>query len=259
MNVTIPRLSLVLLLVCFAPTIKAESPGPPPILPVTPIKIVAGELPPYCFSEGGVAGGVITAIVQELNRRLGFAADVTFLPWLRAIKSASTSVDKMPRLIMPLTRTPAREPQFKWVVSVVTDHARMVSLKKPTTKPIDTLAAAKALRIGVLSGSPLEAELRAANFSRLETTPDVATNARLLKAGRIDAWYVPEMVARYAYKLSGYDPAELEMGGSLSVMDLYLAASLHTPDTMIVSLRNEFAAMKADGTYERIKAAESLR
>ena len=79
-------------------------------------------------------------------------------------------------------------------------------------------------------------------------------NARKLRAGRIAAWLVARRVAPFVAYRVDLNPQDLHFGAVLRVNHLYLAGSLSMSDEEVERWRAALAAMKQDGTYERILA-----
>ncbi len=96
------------------------------------LRLVTGELPPYCFhvpppnvAEDGRPMGLVYDVVREVARRVGNPQTVDFLPWPRAQELAMAGSDIG---ILALTRTPEREPHYRWIFNVVTDELVLVGL-----------------------------------------------------------------------------------------------------------------------------------
>lgn len=214
-----------------------------------PLEVVAAEFPPLVYTRDGVVQGVLADLVKEAGRRIGQEGGVKIYPWARALNMLQSS--ETPRLIIPLTRSPDREKLFKWVYPLFEDRACLVTLKEKAMQ-LKRLTDARSMRVGVVLGSPLERQLRALGFGSLDTASDVASNARKLDVGRLDAWYVPETVARYTYREAGLDVARLDFGRAFEVMRIHLGASLATTEEDLAPWRAAFDEMRRDGTFNRL-------
>lgn len=217
-------------------------------------EILAAVIPPYLFEKdgpGSASVGVISELVKEMARRIGHSGRITYVPWARAQQMTREARDGVPRLIIPLTRTEAREYQYKWVAPLLEDEALLVSVKGKT--PLITSAEqAKGMPAGALLGSPQEALLRELNFTTVDAGVDEETNARKLNAGRLQVWFVARMVAPFLYKQAGFNASDLQYGVKLRTNDLYLGASPNLSDAEADRWRNALRAMQDDGTYEKI-------
>ncbi len=217
-------------------------------------EILAASIPPYVYEEPAGSGnsmGVMTELVVAMAKRIGHSGKITYLPWARAQQVTRESKDGTPKLLLPLTRTQAREYQYKWVVSLLEDEAVLVTHKgkQPLITDIDQ---AKSLATGALLGSPQEAFLRDQRFAKIDAGVDEETNARKLNAGRLQVWFVARMVAPFLYKKAGFDPKDLQYGVKLRTNDLYLGASPALPDSEAEKWRGALRAMQEDGTYDKI-------
>lgn len=216
--------------------------------------ILAGAIPPYAYEEKGEAKGILAELVRDLARRIGRSAKMQFLPWARAQQMTTAPREGKPSLLIPLTRTAARESRYVWVAELFADDAILVTLKG-ARPPLASVGEAKALLTGALIGSPLEDQLRELRFGRIEVGLDEPMNARKLHMGHLDAWFVGRLVAPFVYRQLGLDPAELTVGPTLRTNHLYIGASPNLPAEEIAAWRAAFAAAKGDGTWARIVAA----
>lgn len=214
-----------------------------------PLEIVAAEFPPLVYTRDGVVQGVLAELVREAAKRIGQSGDVKIYPWARALNMVQMS--DVPRMIIPLIRSPDREEKFNWVYPLFEDRACLVSLVERGLH-LKRLADARSLRVGVVLGSPLERQLHGLGFTGLDAASDVASNARKLDFGRLDAWYVPEAVARYTYREAGLDVRRLDFGRAFDVMRIYLGASATATADDLAPWRDAFDEMRRDGTFNRL-------
>jgi polar amino acid transport system substrate-binding protein len=210
------------------------------------IKVVAAEFPPLTTNAGGQPGGVVLEVVREAGRRAGIPLEFSFLPWQRAQLEVQARKDVM---IIPFTRTPAREAQYQWVAPVLEFHTVLVTLAKPPA----TIEEARKLVVGYVRATSFKDEAEQAGFPFIEETNDDVMNARKLKLGRIGAWITTDLMAHGVYRQAGYDPAELKYGPNLGPVKIsYLAANLEFPKETAKRLANAIEQMRADGSYQAI-------
>jgi polar amino acid transport system substrate-binding protein len=220
------------------------------------VEIVTGDIPPYTFreTEDGPAKGVVVELVQAMARLVGHSGKMTFLPWKRAVAVAEHGKDGAPVLIIPLNRSPEREPLFSWVTPLLKDDTVLVT--KEGGKPrIDAPQSAIDYTVGVLLGSPLERELRDKGFKHVDVGVDEETNAKKLRLGRVDAWLVAAMVAPFVYGRLGYPTTELRYGATLRVNDLHLGATKTLPEPEAAKWRDAMAKLTKSGEVDRILKA----
>ena len=214
-------------------------------------QLLAAEIAPYVYLKDGLPAGPMAKVIQEMAHRSDHSGKIEFLPWARAQKLVRDQKDSQIRFILPLTRTPEREDHYIWVVEVMKDDLVFVTdkAKQPEIKNIDD---AKNLRVGVLLGSPGEAELKQRGFTNIDASVNEDVNARKLNSSRIDAWLVARTVAPFSWKREALPPKDLEYGVVVRSNHLYLGAAKSTPPDVVARWRKAFDEMKADGTYMRL-------
>lgn len=173
------------------------------------------------------------------------------MPWKRALKLAEEGADGKAALIVPLNRSPEREERFVWIVPLLSDETVLVTLAgtRPEVKSIEQ---ARTWRVGVLLGSPLEAELKEKGFTNVDPGVDEETNARKLQAGRIDAWLVARMVAPFVFERHGFDAKKLIFGIAMRSNDLHLGATKGLPEAEAQRWRSAMVSLQKSGEYRKI-------
>jgi polar amino acid transport system substrate-binding protein len=210
------------------------------------VKVVAAEFPPLTTDAAGHPGGVVLDVVAEACRRAGIALEFSFLPWQRAQLEVQGKRDVM---IIPFTRTPAREAQYRWIAPVLEFHTVLVTLGPPPA----TIEQARTRVVGYVRGTSFKDEVQRAGFPYVEETDDDVTNARKLKRGRIGAWITTDLMARGVYRQAGFDPAELKYGPTLGPVKVsWVAASHEFPPELAAKIADAIDRMRADGSYEAI-------
>jgi polar amino acid transport system substrate-binding protein len=210
------------------------------------LTVLAGPIEPYAIEKGD-RPGVAVEVLTEMAKRAGIQLTVKFEPWTRAQTDAQAGKEVA---ILPLTRTPEREAKYVWIVPLLSDPLYLTATRKDLD--IVTLAKAQALSVAVLRSTPEEDVLRKAGLAKLELTTDGDSGAKLLKAGRVDAWYTRGMVASFAYTKNGGDAASLLRGANTETPPMYLGGSLDFPKELGAKLTKALDSMKADGRYDQI-------
>jgi polar amino acid transport system substrate-binding protein len=207
------------------------------------LRLLAAELPPYTFQippanvseTPGVDHGLVLEVVSEMARRVGHSGRVEFMPWGEAQRIAQTQPNVG---ILALTRTPEREPRYRWLANIVTDDLILVG-----SQGIDVSSHGR---------SGAEALLKERGFTRIKAQPEEWMNARLIQQRRIDAWLAPRLMVIYAMREIGGNLEALNFGEIVRRSEIFLAASKDLPDAEAQKWEQAFAAVKADGTYQRI-------
>jgi polar amino acid transport system substrate-binding protein len=212
------------------------------------LRFVAGEIPPYAYSENGKTNGAASLIVMEMARELGEPFALEFLPWKRA-QDETQQNDNV--AIIPLARNAEREPLYKWVGPIIVDQEVLITLAggKPAPK---SLAEAKDWSICTLLGSPTVAALSQAGFTNVQPTKDMATCSRMTNAGRADAWSAARMVAPYQYRMDGFDPSTLRYGALVRPNEIYMGLSPKVPDATVARWQGALEKLRANGKVAAI-------
>jgi polar amino acid transport system substrate-binding protein len=218
------------------------------------LRLITAELPPYTFQVPpatvaefpGPGQGLVQEVVVEMARRVGHSGSIEYMPWARAQQIAMTEPDVG---ILSLTRSPEREDKYRWLAKIVTDDLVLVGGQGVDVSSLDKV---KDRPTGVLLRSGAEALLRDKGFTRIEPAPEEWLNAKKMKERRIDAWLAPRLMVIYATQEVQGNLAALNLGEIVRPSEIWLAASKSLPDAEAAKWDAAFAAMQADGTYDRI-------
>ncbi|MFG6461327.1 substrate-binding periplasmic protein [Roseateles sp. DXS20W] len=244
-----PRLlSLLTALTLAAPVCAAEA--------LAPLRVVSGDLPPFAVDGQPERPGVLVELVELLLKRCGQPARVEFFPWARALATASNQ----PRIaILPLTRTPERDPQFQWLLKLYVQH--FVFINRSGQPLVAGLEQARQLRLAVLRGSPNLAQLQRHGFSTGQVTQasSVDDMLRMLDRGVVDAIYGGDVINLDKVRSSGRDPAAYQVGVTLESGEIWLAASAGFSDADRQQLKEAHQALLREGAVERLFRAYGIK
>ncbi|WP_374433730.1 substrate-binding periplasmic protein [Inhella sp.] len=221
-----------------------------------PLQVVTGDLPPFAIEGQGDRPGFLVELTETLMAQAGWPVKVQFFPWARAMQMALAQ----PRtLILPLTRTPEREPQYQWLVKLHVQHFAFIT--RAGEPRVDTVEQARSRKLVVLRGSPNLAQLRRHGFAdeRVAQAASVDDMLRMLEHGMADAIYGGDLVNLYNARLSGRDPAGLQVGLTLESGEVWLAASGGVSEDERQRLLQAHAALQRNGAQERIWARYGVR
>ncbi|USX16558.1 ABC transporter substrate-binding protein [Oxalobacteraceae bacterium OTU3CAMAD1] len=213
--------------------------------PAVTLRIATERMPPSSMVVDGVITGRETDKIRELMTRTGTAYKLELLPWKRAYVNALTHDHAC---VYSTTRTPEREPLFKWVGA--TDFAEwQLWGRVDSGYTLKTLDDARKLRIGTANGDARDEFLRSRGFV-VEPVNEDTLNAQKLLMRRIDLWAVSVRNGTKGPRgLAGSEVAPLL---SFHRVQVYLACNNSVPDALIERLNAAVADMWRDGTMERI-------
>jgi polar amino acid transport system substrate-binding protein len=181
---------------------------------------------------------------------VGSNEEIQVYPWARAYKM---SLEQENVVLFGMTHTEERHDQFKWIGPLATKRDILVARKGSGVK-IDSLEDAKKVKsIGTLRDDTRERLLKSLGFTNLEPVSDEQLNAKKLVFGRIDLWTFKIPGLRTVCDLAGVDYNEVEEVYHLREINLDIAFSKKTSDTIVEKWRTAFAEMLADGTIRQIR------
>jgi len=248
----LPRLLLLpclLLATLPASTLAASTPTAAP----APLRLVANYWEPYT-GENLPAQGLASELVSTALARAGYESRIAIMPWPRALAMAyQGGADG----VVAIWATQERRDKLQLSEAYYSNRMVFLHLKGAAvaTGSLDEL---KGLHIGVGRGYEYSDNFKSQAGLLLEPTDSVLQNLRKLAAKRLDLVLEDRQIAQYNL---GLYSAQLPELGTIEVGDkafftlpLYFGVSRKRPDAaqLIARFNASLAAMKADGSYERI-------
>ena len=231
-------IAATVLLVSVQPVLSAE------------LTILTENLPPLNYVQNGVLVGPSVETVREIQRRVGSHAEIKVYPWARAYKMA---LEEENVVLFGTTYTKERHDKFKWVGPLAIKRDILVGKKGSGIKINNLEDAKKVKRIGTLRDDTRERLLEKHGFTNLEPVSDEQKNAKKLVLGRIDLWTYKKPGLKTVCELAGVDYNEIEEVYHLREIELMIAFSKKTSDSIVEKWRNAFNEMSADGTIMKIR------
>jgi polar amino acid transport system substrate-binding protein len=220
------------------------------------LTILTENMPPLNYIENDVLVGPSVEIVKEIQRRVGSHEPIQVYPWARAYKMA---LEEENVVLFGTTHTQVRDTLFKWVGPLATKRDILVA-KKGSGFKINSLEDAKKVgRIGTLRDDTRELLLKSQGFTNLEPVSDEQLNAQKLALGRIDLWAYKKPGLRTVCDLAGVDHNELEEVYHLREVNISIAFSKQTADSIVEAWKSAFEAMLADGTIMQIRKKWNMK
>lgn len=212
--------------------------------------VLTEDLPPLNYIDNGVLVGPSVEIVREIIKRLGTKEQIKVYPWARAYKMA---LEEKNVVLFGMTYTEVRKDKFKWVGPLAIKRDILVGKKNSDLK-IKTLEDAKKVRrIGTLLDDTRGRLLERLGFTNLEPVTDEKLNAQKLAISRIDLWAYKIPGLRTVCDLAGVDYREFEEVYHLREIELMIAFSKKTPDSVVRKWNEAFNEMLSDGTVLQIR------
>jgi polar amino acid transport system substrate-binding protein len=224
---------------------------PLPAMAAKEVTLYLMEVPPIAVNlpdRKGIGGD----IALEALRRAGYTVRLEVVPSIRAMAIVQDATTR-DTLILPLARQTAREPNYSWIAPIAKVNRAFFTLDRK----IQSFDEARATlhNIGVARGTAGLNILHEQGFApnQVYELVDGITASRMLLAGRIDAWYGPEL--QFKEWLRTTDPqGRVKAGVSLGSTYNYLACSKTCDPAMRARLADEIDKMHKDGTVKTIEA-----
>lgn len=219
--------------------------------PASALTIATEDSPPSTIVRGDALSGISVEIVREIQRRTGDSTHIDVLPWARAYSMASTTPGVV---LFATTRTPEREPLFRWVGPIFSIKWGFFAMKGKA-KPIYNMEDAKTgVIIGTYKDDAREQFLKGQGFTNLDSSSSQMINIRKLKAGRIDLLVSTNIGVATMPESAGLKPGDMVNVFTFKEVELYIAFSKGSDEATVAAWERAFDEMQDDGTLAAIQA-----
>lgn len=220
-----------------------------------PLQVVTSDFAPFQIQIGNQIEGIATEIVKEVITLSGETGEIRMYPWPRAYKIAQREANV---IIYSINRTPEREKLFKWIGVIAPYDVYFWKLANRPEIVVTNLNDAKKYVSGGVFDDVKGTFLLNNGFDRgrnIDFVGNDILNIRKVFAGRIDLLLSDKLSLTFKTKEAGYDYNKLQklikVEGISS--ELYMAASLQTPDQTVIKLRRALEQFKKTKKYREIK------
>ncbi len=210
------------------------------------VRISTSDMPPLAIEATAAAPGAMHEVVSDLMRRGGMPARIDFVPWQRALFLTRKSTRSA---IFPLTRSPERDAQFRWLVQLFPGSFVFMTLKNADFD-VRNPAPDRQPRIGVLRGSIAIKMLKDRGYQAIVEASTVEENVRMLRRGVVDAVAGERTIYRATLKRLFEDA--YQTSEPIASNGMWLAGSLDFSEADATLLRKGLKDMIDDGSYARI-------
>ena len=198
------------------------------------------------FARDDGIDGISTEIVREMFKRAGIGYTLSLrFPWDRLYK---LTLDKPSYGLFSTTRTPEREPLFKWVGPLA--KTGWVLLSAPGNNiSVASLEEAGKYQIGAYKNDAVSQHLESVGLKPTNALRD-QENIKKLLSGKIDLWATTDPVGRYLAKQEGVTGLNTVL--RFNDAELYLAMNKDTPDEVIQRLQKALDELRAEGFVDEM-------
>lgn len=190
------------------------------------MRIVTNEAPPAAFTVDGKASGMVTDIVQAMQKEVGSTAKIEILPWARAYQIAKSSPDVV---IYTAGKTQDRIDLGFTFIGPVFTRQQILYRKKGAPITVNSVEEIKSKKYTL---GALHDDWRSKYFIDLgiavDEVNDHPANVRKLMAGRIDLWVSSDIEAPANLKKENISLTEVEVAYVYLVSPSYLMLSKGT-------------------------------
>lgn len=204
---------------------------------------------PYSYEENDKLKGIAVDLLKLMWREMGYPNQpVRLYPWARGYNTILTTPNSV---LFAMSRTQARENQFKWVCSINMNRHVLISRKDRNIK-INTLDDAKRYTIGMVRDDASGQLLVNAGFdpNRLHKVSRLIQNIKMLNVNRIDMFAYGEKTARDVIKNNGLRIEEYETVFVISEEKACYAFHIDTPDQLIHQFQKALDAITITPAYQ---------
>ncbi|WP_338634839.1 transporter substrate-binding domain-containing protein [Spirobacillus cienkowskii] len=211
--------------------------------------ISLGINPPYTIKlDNKNPEGIFLEIIHEAlnNSNIKLTIDNKEIPWKRAHENKEEN-----NLLFYLSRTPAREKNYTWIVSLFRDEPVLTNLNDSIViKKTEDLKQIK--KIGAIAGGGGESFLKSNGLVKnFYSCKDETQCYNLLLENKIEAVISPQVKAKFVVKKLKIDHLVKSSKG-LSAVEGWLASTLNMSQKNQVELKNAIQKFKKTSRYENI-------
>lgn len=215
------------------------------------LRVITEEFPPLSYAgQDGKATGLATDVVSGILIRLNQNAAIEILPWSEGYDLARAG----PRVALFSTgRTAEREQLFRWVGPIASvDY--VFYARNGSSLQINSIEAAKKFGyVGVVKEDARHQFLQENRFDNIATCERDAECLRSLMAGSTALWFGSSVNAADVANNEGIDRAAFQPVYTVRTVEMFIAFSNDTPDSVIKNWQDALDSMKRDGTFDAIR------
>ncbi|MFL4472266.1 substrate-binding periplasmic protein [Tateyamaria armeniaca] len=207
--------------------------------------VIAAHYPPYIIGDTPTNAGISIDVMRAAAARAGRTIRFEIMPFKRTLHVLATDATCM----MPvLYRNESREPLYRWIAAYDATELHFLTVGDR----VNTIEEGRQLgSIGVETSASAYQLLSGLEFDNLVEIANPLSSARMLHAGRIDAWAQSSKAATGVWNELGLEPP-LQVGDPIYAVPVYVVAGLGFPDELADIYKNAIESLVADGTAARI-------
>ena len=214
---------------------------------------VTEDVPPFSYLEGGRYLGLANEVLDRVAAQSGLRVQRSIQPFARGLKT----VDEVHNsFLYVVVRTPAREPHYRWVGPLDDCDVVVLTLRSSGLDFSPTTPDARALRVGVVKGSPAGKMVREAGMPERSVyqTPGSETSTRMLFAGHLDM--IAGLALPYQHQAArlGLDASQMTVAHMLQKgYGCYFAFNAKVDPVLFKRFADAFELLRSSGELKALR------
>lgn len=212
-----------------------------------PLRLVTTNVPPLVNEHDASRPGALHELVALLCQRMGRRPGVSFYPWKRAIFLAQTMKHTA---VFPLTRTPEREDQFRWLAQLYEENYTFLA---PRGRSFDVRnpELMKDQRITLMRGAATSVALKEMGFHNIVEARSVDEVHRFMVSGMADAGFGEMAIIRNALRIRRAED-DFDVGEPVRRTTAWLAGSRDFTEADAQKSQAAMQSIMDDGSHAKI-------
>ncbi|WP_299793522.1 ABC transporter substrate-binding protein [uncultured Shewanella sp.] len=213
------------------------------------LRLLTEPWEPVSYEVEGVAKGFAVELVNHLQASIGTKHPIEVLPWARGFAIATSTPNV---LLFATSVDEQRRKQFDFVGPILTSNISLYTRAEDTIE-IDSMEQVKrAGIIGAYRGSLGEGVLRRSGVEQLLIASFPHQNAKQLMRGRVRFWCQADIAVNSLLAKVGGDPERVRPVFVISKLELYLAFSKGTDESVVTRWSEALIRFKDSGQYSKL-------
>jgi polar amino acid transport system substrate-binding protein len=219
--------------------------------PAADLHAFTEPLPPLNYEDSGEVRGFSTDLLRMMLQRAGLSGSFEVLPWPRAVQMAAGDTHSV---LYTLTRTPARETQYRWVGPIAKRRILLFRLADRPEVQVRSLDDLRRIHTAVARESATAKQLAELGYSPfLDVASNDEASMRMLIAGRVDAVAMLDFAAAWQSQRQGPGFKALQPLITLDDQhEYYYGLHKDAPDTLVQALQRALDSLRREGEVDRL-------
>jgi len=218
------------------------------------LRVIAEDNAPFSFEVNGQVIGFATDMLLEVFNRADMNVsreDIHIRPWARGYADIQHH-DNV--ILFPMNKIPKRVGLFQWIGPIVILEQALLVKRDRNIHMANLAMEIPKHRIATIRSGAAEQYLLSKGVfaSDLRQINDIETGIKMLKADRVDGFFVNTLSAFHTIKKLNLNPHDYEFSQTLFSAEIYYAASKNMNPTTVSKLQKALNQLKKDGTAHAI-------